>query len=497
MNNRACHAVAQRDTYHRLVAAAVLSCAAGVHACDHAALHPTGTTGANASASGAGGSGSGGMGGGPTGTGGAGPFCGDGVKNSNEACDKTDLGGATCASAVAPGWIGSVACTADCKLDPAGCKTPPTTYNAVSDPAKWTSFDVSKADAMAGAFGRAAFDGRYLYLVPHTQPLIARYDTQAAFDSASSWVTYDVSKVTGVQGYHDAAFDGRYLYLTPYTNNSVAARYDTQTQFDASSSWKKFDISMVSSGAKGFGGSAFDGRYVYFVPYNNGSYDGVVARVDTKAPFDVASSWKTFDLVGKANPNAKGFWGTAFDGQYLYLSPFGQVGQTVVARLDTQGEFDQPSSWDFFDVLKNNVSATGFTGVTFDGRYVYFLNDTTVRYDTKAAFGSTPSWDSFDVSKNVGGTGFSGAAFDGRYLLLVPYGSSWVARFDTMGPFTSPSWTKFDLSNLITGAKGYSGAAADGRFIYLAPLSNSPPVVPRFDAKSPSWLPKGWNASFF
>jgi len=54
------------------------------------------------------------------GTGTCGAFCGNGVKEGTEACDGTDLGGATCASLGLA--TGSVACTAACELDTRGCK---------------------------------------------------------------------------------------------------------------------------------------------------------------------------------------------------------------------------------------------------------------------------------------------------------------------------------------------------------------------------------------
>jgi alpha-tubulin suppressor-like RCC1 family protein len=45
--------------------------------------------------------------------------CGDGVREAGEACDGTDLGGATCDSLGYTG--GEPACRADCTIDPAGC----------------------------------------------------------------------------------------------------------------------------------------------------------------------------------------------------------------------------------------------------------------------------------------------------------------------------------------------------------------------------------------
>ena len=39
------------------------------------------------------------------------------------------------------------------------------------------------------------------------------------------------------------------------------------------------DLAAMDSGLKGFVGGFTDGRYGYFVPYNNGSLSGKVARI--------------------------------------------------------------------------------------------------------------------------------------------------------------------------------------------------------------------------
>jgi hypothetical protein len=64
------------------------------------------------------------------GTASCGAFCGNGIKDGNEACDAADLGGATCASL---GFVsGTLACTATCDLSTAGC-TPGSTLPAGND----------------------------------------------------------------------------------------------------------------------------------------------------------------------------------------------------------------------------------------------------------------------------------------------------------------------------------------------------------------------------
>lgn len=51
------------------------------------------------------------------------PFCGDGSVNTNEACDGTDLGGATCENRGL--GTGALTCTADCHFETSGCMLPP------------------------------------------------------------------------------------------------------------------------------------------------------------------------------------------------------------------------------------------------------------------------------------------------------------------------------------------------------------------------------------
>ncbi len=48
-------------------------------------------------------------------------FCGDGIKNGSEACDKTDFGGLTCATYGLPG---SMTCNPDCTLNLSTCTAP-------------------------------------------------------------------------------------------------------------------------------------------------------------------------------------------------------------------------------------------------------------------------------------------------------------------------------------------------------------------------------------
>jgi hypothetical protein len=462
------------------------------------------------------------------------PACPDGVKQGMEACDGNDVGEATCGSTVAPGWIGKVGCTAQCALDASTCVTPATTYNALSA-AHWSTHDVSTLNPKAKGFIGGAFDGRYLYLTPYAHGVVSRYDTQAKFDSASSWLHFDVWTATpGQPKFESSAFDGRYLYLVAtydtnvppnITYSGLVARYDTQAPFDAAASWTSFDVATVNAGARGFQGAVFDGRYLYLVPNANMlvplTYAGLVARFDTQAPFHAAASWSTFD-VATVNPAAKGFHGGTFDGRYIYFAPTinkypPYTLHGTVTRYDTQAPFNAAASWSTFDVTTVHPAAKGFHGAAFDGKYVYLVpqwgdvdpSGLVARHDTQAPFTSASSWSTFDVTTiNAAAKGFTGAAFDGKYLYLAPYGDDkgnaygTIARLDTQAQFSSASsWSTFDVTTVNAGAKGFQKAVFDGRFLYLVPFGNAintyDGIVARFDAKSPFWLPKGWHVSFF
>ena len=55
------------------------------------------------------------------------------------------------------------------------------------------------------------------------------------------------------------------MYLAP--RSGPAVRYDTRAGFRNSASWEHFDTTKLKGATNNFfAGSAFDGRYVYYVP---------------------------------------------------------------------------------------------------------------------------------------------------------------------------------------------------------------------------------------
>jgi hypothetical protein len=385
---------------------------------------------------------------------------------------------------------------------------PTTTYSNITDSSKWGTLDIAQINAGAKGFFGVAFDGRYLYFAPHGSNasqigIVARYDTQGSFISSASWSTFNALAVKSkAKGFIAAVFDGRYVYFVPDDNGGyvgTVVRYDTQADFSTAASWTVFDATTIDANAAGFAGGVFDGRYVYFVPVEL----GIILRYDTQGGFTSSGSWTVVSASVYDNQRP-GYYGGVFDGRYLYLVPYIGINTTAfpyggVARYDTQASFTAASSWTVFDVGTVSSMAKGFQGGAFDGRYLYlaprFAGTTSgmmARYDTQAAFGLAASWTTFDVTTvNVAAKGFDGATFDGRYLYLSPNVSGTVARYDTEGSFTAvASWGTFDTTTVVSGASGFFSAAFDGRYVYFSPASSTSAIVARFDAVQPAAMPR-------
>lgn len=347
-----------------------------------------------------------------------------------------------------------------------GCQSLPATYSDLADPTRWETFDSTTVDPAARGFTGMAFDGNYVYFVPYDTTtrsgLVARYDRAAPFSSAGSWSTFDLTTVDpAAKGYVGSAFDGRYIYFAQANDGGVVnggriARFDTKASFGSASAWTIFDASSVNPASTGFAGTVFDGRYVYFVPYvNNMGPDGVVTRYDTQAGFDSPAAWTTFD-VGTVNSKAHGFVSGTFDGRYVYLTPFAnELGySSTFARYDTKAPFGDPAAWATFDTTTVDPNALGYNGAVFDGHFVYFM----------------PAYNWLDGSHGD------------------------IVRFDTTAAaFTdAAAWKTFDMTTVNPAARGYIGGVFDGRYLTLVPRGKDNGVVARYDTtasftSAPSW----------
>ena len=138
----------------------------------------------------------------------------------------------------------------------------------------------------------AAFDGRYVYLVPHTQGIVARFDTtSSALGSDTAWSTYDVTRVVTTDAaptdFMGAAFDGRFIYLIPFGSGfATVARYDIASPFTADCAWTTVDLTTIDAGGRpqSYGGAVFDGQYLYLIPFGTAQAARFQARADTMMP---------------------------------------------------------------------------------------------------------------------------------------------------------------------------------------------------------------------
>ena len=292
---------------------------------------------------------------------------------------------------------------------------------------------------------------------------VLRFDTTSNFTSSASWSAYDAGNTSGLNtsGFIGSVFDGRYVYFVPFLTggtsfDGVVLRFDTTSNFTSSASWTAYDAGSTGGlNAKGFSGGVFDGRYVYFAPNNNGGYSGTVLRFDTTSNFTSSASWSAYDASGTSGLNAVGYEGGVFDGRYIYFVPnFNGTYSGVVLRLDTTGNFTSSGSWSAYDAgSTSGLNTTGFLGGVFDGRYVYFTPNangsgtigTLLRFDTTGNFTSSTSWSAYDAGGTSGlnSTGYAGAISDGRYIYFAPYknsgGASGIAlRFDAKLPRAVP-----------------------------------------------------------
>jgi len=362
-------------------------------------------------------------------------------------------------------------------------------------------FDTAgQVNSRSKGFSAGIFDGRFLYLIPYQNELgtysglITRYDTTLPFLASSSY-TYDmVSNVhSASRGFSGAIYDGRYIYFVPFlvgfsTYSGQVTRYDTYSSFTAAGSYLIYDLAAnVQSNSVGFQGAIFDGRYVYFVPFqvSLSSYSGQITRYDTTLPFAATSSYSVFDTATNVNSNSVGFAGGTFDGQYVYFAPF-QTQTTYsgqITRYDTTASFTSSASYVVFDTAANlNANSKGFWSSVFDGKYIYFLPNVSstassqiTRYDTTSSFSLTTSYSVFEtvsLGSSTYAAGFAGSVFDERYIYWSPMFSPEVLRFDTTLPFSlSTSYSIFDTSNVNSNSQGFQSAVFDGKYVYLIPYS--------------------------
>lgn len=246
------------------------------------------------------------------------------------------------------------------------------------DPGSWEAYDIGRTMACQSA----AYDGRYIYLSPGyygdtgESGKAVRYDTRGGFKDPDSYAIFDAGNTDGLEAknYDGATFDGRYVYYSPLNDRGIVLRHDTSGGFDDPAAWQAMDASGLGLGM--CVGAVFDGRFVYYVPYAHSK----AVRYDTRGEFRDPESWEAYDAAGTSGLHTKGYDGAAFDGQYVYYIPFYEGDQLQsgfhcrVLRYNTCMNFNDRAAWDAADggVFTYPPNPGGFNGGAFDGRYVYF-----------------------------------------------------------------------------------------------------------------------------
>ena len=398
----------------------------------------------------------------------------------------------------------------------------------------FTFFDLTTLGPPIGnaalGFAGGAFDGTNIYLVASAATdagLMLQHPTSAPIET---WTSFDFGTL-GIpkEPYTGATFDGRYVYYASRgigvpPSHAHALRYDTEADasFSQPAAWAAFDVDTAGDAGKppqGFAGAVFDGRYVYFAPYNNGT----VARYDTKPPasdgglpeagsdagdaavlnaFDTQSHWSAFDTSTLDNRSTS-YNGAVFDGRFVYFVPYNSV---VLERYDTtnKANFGSPSAWSSYELDTLPNAPKQFAGAVYDGQYIYLVPHSghiAIRYDSSKGFTGS-AFTEFDISTVVPGFDagtmfFDGGAFDGRFVYFIPaynLGGE-ILRYDTLSPFTAPcAWEAYDLAQENAQLANFFGGVFDGHYLYFVPAHS---MVVRYETKSPAGPLPDWGGSFF
>jgi len=203
-------------------------------------------------------------------------------------------------------------------------------------------------------------------------------------------------------------------------------------------SFSFFDTHSLNSNSVGFWGAGFDGNYIYLAP-NKGGASGQITRFNVREPFNSASSYSFFDMA-TLNSSAKGFSGVVFDGNYMYFIPYYANGaySGVAARYDRRSPFNDASSYTFYDLSNINLACKGFWGGLYHNGYIYFCPNT-----------------------------YNGSQYSG-----------YIVRYNTSLSFTDlASYETFNLATINANLKGFSGIVSAGSFIYFIPYQNAAGVA--------------------
>ena len=186
--------------------------------------------------------------------------------------------------------------------------------------------NIANENANAKGYTSICFDGQNIYCCPYyngssAHGLLIKYDTSLSFLSSNVEIKNLESINANLKGFYGLSITEDHMYIIPYNDGSPhgkLVRCNLNKSFSDDNSYEYIDLTSVDSGLKGYKGSIYDGRYLYLIPFNNGSRHGKIARIDT---YNFNTSNVEFLDLANVNANFEGFWGASFDGKYMYLVP--------------------------------------------------------------------------------------------------------------------------------------------------------------------------------
>ena len=172
----------------------------------------------------------------------------------------------------------------------------------------------------------------------------------------------------------------------PYAKNSTIVRYDTTEKFGDTAALTYYNASETSElKTTGYDGGVFDGRYIYFIPFFDGScptpatkaFHGNVLRYDVTKEFKNPLSWSAYDAGKISDIATKGFSAGSFDGRFAYFAPWhageagtNKDGKTIcghgrVLRYDTTSDSGGSFMLKYVDYGHNGGLGAALPGTTF------------------------------------------------------------------------------------------------------------------------------------
>jgi hypothetical protein len=239
-----------------------------------------------------------------------------------------------------------------------------------------TVLDLTTVDSGLQGFHGGFTDGRYGYLVPFQNSAgitgkVARVDLLNFTTSGVSVLSLGLVD-NDLRGFDGGFTDGRYGYFVPnYTGNGYSGKVARLDLLDFSATGvTALDLAGVDARLKGFSGGFTDGRYGYFVPNYNGSLSGVVARVDLQ---NFTPSGVTVLDLPAVESGLEGFIGGFTDGRYAYFVPYqNNAGFTgKLARVDLLNFTTSGVTSLSLGMMDSGLK--GFKGGFTDGRYGYLV----------------------------------------------------------------------------------------------------------------------------